>query len=347
MHSVTNKNHVVFEVRNVRVWYGHTMTFIPSTAVATRKTTALHHQNPRRSERETQSRDLTCEGWKRQMLKSLTSTTWLWQKTRGAGGRVWFVQCGCFHHPLGCPPGSSRRFQLCQKPSWNYSFHPIETTTKKMGVFVVLPAQGFPPCYPLFLLTSFGNLYCQMKFGLLLYQQSVSFTFAQFFSLPECICSRNWRDGWYSAWSPSPSLIWASQLCNSSFVCLLINIWFLYPWSFSQRSTQPSKTSFVWWLGRRLLSWCIVGHGRASLPTVSDLLVCHALASSDMFDNSKLYEWLNDLGALWILLLEHSSHVRLSIRQASFQICKKLFLIGFFWCNTDIGHRLRCTCFLW
>ena len=48
----------------------------------------------------------------------------------------------------------------------------------------------------------------------------------------------------YSAWSPSPASIWASQLCNPSFVCPSMNILFLYSSSFSLRSASPSHLIF-------------------------------------------------------------------------------------------------------
>ena len=49
--------------------------------------------------------------------------------------------------------------------------HPIETTTMKMCVLIVLPAWSCS-CYPLFSLTFSDNLYCQMILGVLIYRQS-------------------------------------------------------------------------------------------------------------------------------------------------------------------------------
>ena len=70
--------------------------------------------------------------------------------------------------------------------------------------------------------------------------------FCSMFNLPQCICSRNGRDCWYSALSPN-SLSHAN-IPNLSFSR------FTNASSFAQRSTHffEKKTS-VWWLGRRHL----------------------------------------------------------------------------------------------
>ena len=62
-----------------------------------------------------------------------------------------------------------------------------------------------------------------------------------------------------------------------------VNFWFLYPSLFSQRSTQPSKNCLV------------IGLATPFLVHLREMVAHH----SDLFGNSKLYEWLNDLAAFF------------------------------------------------
>ena len=109
---------------------------------------------------------------------------------------------------------------------------------------------------------------------------------------------------------------------------------------FSRRSTEPSK-NFVCRLGQRLLSMCIFGNGRASLPNILIFWFAMALVSSDLFDKSKLYERWSDLAPflnchLSVLFLQSCQSAELFVTsEDNFPFC-------FAW-----HSNYRCFCSLW
>ena len=174
-----------------------------------------------------------------------------------------------------------------------------------------------------------------------------TFALCLIFRLPECICSRDWRDCWFSAWSPSSFLIRAFPVLQFFFFfeCSLMNMWSVYASFYPSDQLSLRNRSIVWWLGRRFCASSeMVAH---QSPKYLIFGCAMALASLDLFGNSKLYGWLNELAAVLICNLCVLFLYGLSIRQASFHICRNLFTICFFWNNKYIERRLRCFCFLW
>ena len=131
---------------------------IGNTSVRLFQAISMHQRSPRLSVRETQRRDLKCWGLKTK-CKSLDLNNIAVKQLDVQEDRVRFLRCGCFHPLLGRPPtvGHQRHSDFATSnrgvilstaaiyPTTNSSTsHPIETTTKKLGVLAVLPSRGFP-----------------------------------------------------------------------------------------------------------------------------------------------------------------------------------------------------------
>ena len=344
MHSVTSKNHVALEERTVWVWYGQTTTFIPSAAVATRKATALH-QNPRR----------VCARIKKQRPdlwgpQGKCWSFWLEQHDCDKKREVEENECGSCSVGVLTTRSDAR---LDRQVRSNFAKNhrgiilsiPLRRRRRWVCLLFFLHKAALPaiPCYcrlPLTIFTARRYSVC-------------CFTGMAFPSLCSMFNPHRMYLFTLLTWLMVFSMI------TESFSHLSVPALQFYFCVSVDEHLIP--VSFVFFPGdpRNLRKHLLFGDwvGDSFPGASSDMVVHHcplclifwcamALASSDMFDNSKLYEWSNDLGALLTLLLKHSSLERLSIRQASFHTCKKMFLIGFFWCNTDIGHRLRCNYFL-
>ena len=188
-----------------------------------------------------------------------------------------------------CPP-PARTHSNCEKkntsstatthPTTNSSTsHPTETTTMKMGVLVALPAWGY-------LLLSSASAHIIWRIVLPEWYSVCCFTGRTTFapclilSLPRCICSRNWRDSWYSAWSPSSPLTRASQLCSSSFWMSFEEHLILVYFVFSKWSTHPSKKIFCLVIGSAIPSF--VHHRKWSSIVAQFIYIYRNVWSSDV-----------------------------------------------------------------
>ena len=156
----TRETDGVFEVRSVVMWHGHTNDF-PSTAVTIRKAMTLHQQDARMPVREAQKQRPDPQGQNANATVS-TYKFWCCAKIIEVQEDDNCVVCAVW---VFSPPartsacrGSLESLKLCAKTIVETIFqstattHPttdsstsrlIETTTKKMGVHVALPAGGY------------------------------------------------------------------------------------------------------------------------------------------------------------------------------------------------------------
>ena len=82
------------------------------------------------------------------------------------------------------------------------------------------------------------------------------------------------------------------------FECSLMNMWSVYASFYPSDQLSLRNRSIVWWLGRR---FCASSEMVAHQSPIYLIFWCAmALAPLDLFGNSKLYEWLNELAAVLI-----------------------------------------------
>ena len=225
------RSHGVFEIRSVRMWYGHTTTFISEYC-----------------RRNTQRDDTAPTGFKNVCARNTKRRPDYWGKCQSLDLQLYLLRqrlegdkCGLRGVRVFTPAllstysGSSEAlivvtiFQstATTDPTTNSSTnHPIETATKKMGVLVALPAWELLPAILCFC-SRYQTICTARWYSVSCFTSRATFALCLILSLPECIRSRNWRNCWSSA-SPSSFLIRPLQLCSSSFECPLMNIWFLY-----------------------------------------------------------------------------------------------------------------------
>ena len=154
--SSVTAEHGVFDMRSAGMWYGYTMTSSSeyrrrnaqgdSTAPRESKNVCKHKAEirPLRAKRKCQSLDLkkySCDNDKRCRKTHVLCVVWVFSPPARMSA------CSGSSESLKL---CSKSIVYCQSTATTYSTmnsstnHPIETTTKKMGVLVALPAWEIP-----------------------------------------------------------------------------------------------------------------------------------------------------------------------------------------------------------
>ena len=259
-YATTKLTHCVFsvDVRSVGIWYGHTMTF---SSEHCRRNTQDNHTAPTESKNvcaRNTSRGLDYWGLKKQLSKPRLDQN-CYDKTWSTRSQVRFVRSGKF------PLRSDVRWQwifgshlnvaeiivetMFQSTLTTYSItnssinHSIETTTKKMSVFVVVSAWSCPLLSSVLLHVLWQSSFAGW-FSLYCFTDRATFTLCLISSLPESFCSRDWSDLWHSSWSSSSSLFRASQLRSSQFLNIRLRTLNLKRFVLFERATHLLKETF-------------------------------------------------------------------------------------------------------
>ena len=255
----------------------------------------------------------------RQVPKSWIETLLLWQKTRGAGRQVRFVLCGCLQPQLGLSAcsGSSEALTPCwitivgtislprHIPPWT---RPDNEDDGCCFSCVGLSPPVLCSCSrPLMILTAKWFLVCLYQHGdvcaLLNVQPSrMSLLTLMTWLMAFCIITEFFpHSSVFFFWM---SVLWTFDSCILHFFPAI---------------HATFEKLFGDWVGD-------------SFPRASAEMVAH---HSDLFGNSKLHEWLNDLAAFFS---SHLSVLFLSCCQSANPHLQNYYHY--------IEHRRRCFCFL-